>query len=157
VFPWLLRIGESMSRLIKVLCPVSREDWLSFQSALGRSSQAAQAAWERFQACDFYSDDVYLVQLDKRPQHAFKNAEVWQLWISRRDGDHSRDRTDFMRIKNEVVGEEFEAVELFPAESRLNDAANRTSLFVFIELNGRRAPRFPAGPESSRFGVVGQH
>jgi hypothetical protein len=37
---------------------------------------------------------------------------------------------DFQRIKNELVGPECEAVELYPAESRLVDSANQYHLFV---------------------------
>lgn len=40
---------------------------------------------------------------------------------------------DFQRIKNELVGKECEAVELYPAESRLVDTANQYHLFVIIE------------------------
>lgn len=34
------------------------------------------------------------------------------------------------RIKNELLGPEYEAIELFPAESRLLDSANQYHLFA---------------------------
>jgi hypothetical protein len=40
---------------------------------------------------------------------------------------------DFQRIKNELVGKECEAVELYPAESRLVDTANQYHLWVIAE------------------------
>lgn len=151
------RTGDLMAQLSKVTCPLERDAWFAYQADLGCKEQVSRASWERFARCDFYADDDYLVQVDKTPEHEFRNAEVWQLWVSRKDGGHTRSRADLMRIKNELVGEEFEAIELYPAEARLNDGANRSSLFVFIELNGKRAPRFPAGPSGRPFGVLGQH
>lgn len=44
----------------------------------------------------------------------------------------------FQRIKNELVGEEFEAVEIYPPESQLVDTANQYHLWVLPE--GMRLP-----------------
>lgn len=49
-----------------------------------------------------------------------------------------RDWRDFQRIKNELVGPEAEAAELYPAESRLVDGANQFHLWAFMG-------RFPFG------------
>lgn len=57
-------------------------------------------------------------------------AIVW-LSIKRHDGLPARDWRDLQRMKNELVGVEVEAVELFPAESRLVDNANQTHLWCF--------------------------
>lgn len=156
-WPWVLPIVNVMAFLTKVTCPVTKDAWLSYQAALGCTEQVSHASWERFVRCDFYTSEEYLVQVDSQPVHEFRRASVLQLWVSRHDGGHTRSRGDLMRIKNEIVGEEFEAIELFPAEHRVNDAANRTSLFVFLELNGTRAPRYPAGPSERGVGVLGQH
>ena len=48
---------------------------------------------------------------------------------------------DFQRIKNELVGPECEAVELYPAESRLVDTANQYHLWAVVEP----AHQFPFG------------
>lgn len=61
------------------------------------------------------------------------------LTIRNRDGSPRHDWRDFQRIKNELVGAEMEAVELYPAESRLVDTANHYHLWVF------RNYRFPFG------------
>lgn len=37
---------------------------------------------------------------------------------------------DFQRIKNELIGEEYEAVEIYPAEDRLVDTSNQYWLWV---------------------------
>lgn len=58
------------------------------------------------------------------------------------DGSARHDWRDFQRIKNELVAPEAEAVELFPAESRLVDTANHYHLWVFPEY------RFPFGMQA---------
>ena len=52
------------------------------------------------------------------------------LSIKPRDGSARHDWREFQRIKNELCGLEREAVELYPAESRLVDSANQFWLFV---------------------------
>lgn len=58
-------------------------------------------------------------------------------WIHLSIKDHDRsarhDWRDLQRIKNELVGPECDAIEIYPAESRLVDAANQYHLFVFLE------------------------
>jgi hypothetical protein len=61
------------------------------------------------------------------------------LTIRNRDGSTRHDWRDFQRIKNELVGEEAEGVELYPAESRLVDTIHHYHLWVFPEH------RFPFG------------
>ncbi len=46
---------------------------------------------------------------------------------------HHRDWRHYQRIKNEVAGAEREAVEIYPAESRLVDSANEFHLWVMPE------------------------
>jgi hypothetical protein len=47
-----------------------------------------------------------------------------QVGISLLDGSARHDWREFQRIKNDVVGPEWEAIELYPAESRLLDPSN---------------------------------
>jgi hypothetical protein len=51
------------------------------------------------------------------------------LSIKRNDKKPIREWRDLLRIKNTLVGEEVEAVELFPAMSRLIDEANQYHLW----------------------------
>lgn len=53
--------------------------------------------------------------------------------IRRRDGGMFKDWRHFQQIKNEIAGPECEAVELYPAESRKVDSANKWHLWVFPE------------------------
>ena len=46
---------------------------------------------------------------------------------------HLRDWRDFQVIKNELVGDEHQAVEIYPQESRLHDMVNIFHLWVFPE------------------------
>lgn len=65
--------------------------------------------------------------------------DVIHLSIKRWDRGHVIDWRHKQAIKNEVCGPEAEAVELYPAESRLVDNANQFHLWVL------RSGRFPFG------------
>jgi hypothetical protein len=60
------------------------------------------------------------------------------LSIKRRDRDAAHDWRHFQWIKNDVLGPEREAIELYPAESRLVDGANQYHLWVWPA--GQRIP-----------------
>lgn len=57
-------------------------------------------------------------------------AGAVHLSIKRRDREADHDWRHLQAIKNEVIGWGREGVELYPAESRLVDAANQTHLWV---------------------------
>jgi hypothetical protein len=62
--------------------------------------------------------------------------------IRRRDGGPiMRDWRHFQQIKNEMLGDECEAVELYPAESRKVDASNKYHLWGYADPTWR----FPIG------------
>lgn len=81
-----------------------------------------------------FTNDTYRVQVRRDPP-------IVQLTISRLDGEPAKDWRHFQQIKNELVGPEFEAIELFPAESRLVDMDNEYHLWVNTETGFR----FPFG------------
>ena len=81
-----------------------------------------------------FVNDIYRVQVRREPP-------IVQLSICRIDGEPCKDWRHFQQIKNELVGSEFEAVELFPAESRLVDMDNEYHLWVNTETGFR----FPFG------------
>lgn len=60
--------------------------------------------------------------------------------IKRRDKQPMHDWREMQRIKNAILGEEAEAVELYPAESRLVDSANQYHLWALPP-----GVRFPFG------------
>lgn len=60
-------------------------------------------------------------------------GDVTHLSIRRNDRQIIKDWRDFQRIKNELVGPEREAVEIYPSESRLVDTSNQFHLWVLPE------------------------
>jgi hypothetical protein len=61
-------------------------------------------------------------------------------WLSIRRNDRRaiHDWRDLQQVKNDLVGAQREAIELYPAESRLMDTANQYHLWVLPE--GERMP-----------------
>jgi hypothetical protein len=84
-------------------------------------------------------NDRYQVQLTEL------DTGLTHLSIRREDRDWPRDWRHFQRIKNELCGEEREACELYPAESRLLDGANQFHLWVLPA-----GLRFPFGYDGAR-------
>ncbi|HSI15507.1 MAG TPA: hypothetical protein VK961_25910 [Chthoniobacter sp.] len=70
-----------------------------------------------------FTNDIYRVQVRR-------DGSLVQLTIARLDGKPCKDWRHFQQIKNELVGPEFEAAELYPAESRLVDMDNEYHLWV---------------------------
>ena len=65
------------------------------------------------------------------------------VWLSIHDHERTtrHDWADFYRIKNELCGKEWEAIEIYPPDSYLVDAANQYHLWcfeqsIFIEQSG---------------------
>jgi hypothetical protein len=72
----------------------------------------------------------YTVILTRMPPLDGNGPEVVHLSIRRNDRKPIRDWRDMQRIKNELVGPECEGVEVYPAERRLVDTANKYHLWV---------------------------
>ena len=70
---------------------------------------------------DVYLNDIYEVWVYRKKMADFLVHN--ELFKAIHDWRH------FQLIKNELVGEEIEAIELYPAESRLHDTANQFHLF----------------------------
>ena len=78
-----------------------------------------------------------LYQVTYREVESYLGLLAW-LCIRRRDSAPGHDWRHLQRIKNELCGPEREALELYPAESRLVDTSNQYHLWVLPE--GMRAP-----------------
>jgi hypothetical protein len=78
-------------------------------------------------------NSIYQVNIRKWDAPGF--PPLFHLSIKRRDKDRvGKERyRDFLRIKNELVGEEHEGVELYPAMSRNVDTANQYHLWVLAD------------------------
>jgi len=70
---------------------------------------------------------------------------VYVLGIENFDESARHDWRDFQRLKNELIGPEAEALELYPAESRLLDPSNYFMLWVFP-----KGDRIPLGVRQGR-------
>jgi hypothetical protein len=85
---------------------------------------------------EIWINDLY--QVVKHPHQGMAHLNIRRI-----DGFPGRDWRHFQQIKNELCGEECEAVELYPAESRLIDQGNKYHLWVVTDP----AYRFPFGWE----------
>jgi hypothetical protein len=95
-----------------------------------------------------WQNDRYLVHVIPWPGIKIndRTVPVVQLSIRRLDRGPCRDWRDFQRIKNQLVGDEAEAIELYPAESRLVDTATQFHLWWVADP----LFRFPFGYDSGR-------
>lgn len=74
-----------------------------------------------------WKNNLYIVQ-------EFPKSEgMTLLMVRRNDAAPIRSWSDMQRIKNELMGEDRVAVEVYPAESDLIDLANMYHLWVFQE------------------------
>lgn len=100
------------------------------RAGIAQSTIDAQQA--RLLAEQIYKNDKYQVNIGNCPV-----PEGWpamlHLSIKRIDRAWIHDWRELQQIKNELVGSENEAVELYPAESRLCDSANQYHLWVFVD------------------------
>jgi len=92
----------------------------------------ARKAAERGFKGEVYLNDKYqvIVQRNDGPEGW---PDIIHLSIKRRDKDVIHDWRELQEIKNAIVGPENEAVELYPAESRLVDSANQFHLWCLSE------------------------
>lgn len=92
-----------------------------------------------------YKNNLYQVQVvhssdwDKVHENSIQQPDVPMFWLSIKMLDRRvlRDWRHLQRIKNELIGEEHEGVEVFPAESRLVDGANQYHMWVFADPKHR--------------------
>lgn len=95
------------------------------------------SVWEN----DTYTVTVRRYENDK----VFHNPHgMVQLGVCSADGTARHDWRDLQAIKNQLVGEDAEAFELFPAETRLMDPSNYYTLWCFPKF------RIPVGTDIRR-------
>lgn len=96
---------------------------------------------------EIWCNDIYMVFLTRK--HPALNPAIPPMtWLSikRHDKEPCNDWRDFQFIKNQLVGEECEASQLYPAESRLVDGSNQYHLFCLVDPT----LRFPYGFNDGR-------
>jgi hypothetical protein len=92
-----------------------------------------------------YRNSRYTVFVRKVKATAPGWPDAAWLSIKRNDRDVCRDWRDFQRIKTELIGPDYEGVELYPAESRLVDGANQYHLWVPLDPRWRLPYGFDDG------------
>jgi hypothetical protein len=115
----------------------------------GGSVASADALVASMRTQTIYRNDVYQVQVTPVPaghpcgprnDADMPSTMVW-LSIKRNNRQPIHDWRELQAIKDAILGPECEAVELYPAASRLNDGANQYHLWGFTDP----AIRFPFG------------
>jgi hypothetical protein len=85
-----------------------------------------------------YQNNLYRVEIVHTPP---TTPTYTHLSITRLDGGTCKEWAHLQAIKNEIVGPEHEAIELFPAESRLVNTGHQYHLWVHSDPGFR----FPLG------------
>lgn len=102
--------------------------------AEGMTRSQAKACIAESMKGECYKNDVYTVI--KREADGLGGVIV-HLSIRRNDRRAQRDWRDFQAIKDQLLGPEEEAVEIYPAQSRLVDTANQFHLW---SMRGAQVP-----------------
>tara|TARA_Y100000817_G_scaffold304636_1_gene287859 strand:- start:1988 stop:2479 length:492 start_codon:yes stop_codon:yes gene_type:complete len=97
-------------------------------TALGMPKSKAKKKIREIEAQERFKNDLYRCEITNRDDHGWI-----ELCITRHDKQAIHDWRHFQYIKNDIVGPEREALELYPAESRLVDSANSYWLYVAPE------------------------
>jgi hypothetical protein len=90
--------------------------------------QFVEGAIQRMTSLNIYENNLYHVEITY-------SLPFIHINIHRHDGKPCTEPGHFQVIKDELVGVEYEAVELFPAESRLVDTSNEYHLWVCADRN----------------------
>lgn len=78
-----------------------------------------------------YSNDLYNCQIVSVEHNDGVGAEITELSITRKDRKAIHDWRHLQFIKNDILGKDVEAVEIYPDEDRLVDTANTYWLYGF--------------------------
>ena len=100
-----------------------------------------------FEKQERWENNLYRAQVHPTPSLS-KGENPWnvtEVSITRVDQEAIHDWRHFQYIKNDIFGDDREAVELYPVEARLMDTANTYWLYVLPE--GKIFP----------FGLTGRH
>lgn len=106
-----------------------------------RKEELIQETVKRANDCVRWNNDKYQVSIFQAEVYDENWPAMWHLSIRRHDRYPVFNWRDIQTIKNELIGPENEAIQLFPAESRLVDGANQYHLFALKDP----AMQFPFG------------
>lgn len=117
--------------------PSTPRAWTPFQRVTEVINRATKESVELAPNSELWVNNQYVVHLYRHASNTPGHPDMIHLAITRQDQGHARDWRHLQRIKNELVGPEHEMVEVFPAESRLVDAANTLHLWGFDDTKQR--------------------
>lgn len=90
--------------------------------------------YERLMNDKIFINDLYQVHVDVNSHREnILGVPIIHLSIKRIDKEPIHDWREMQEIKNLILGNEVEAVELYPAESRLVDMANQYHMWCLPE------------------------
>lgn len=124
--------------------PVSRKKFREQCIAAGGTKADADEMYRQAKHEETWVNEKYVVMIRRDANHGFGDSlpgGMFELSVRRQDRGTDIDWREIQAIKNQIVGEENEMVELYPAESRKRDAANQ---FWFYGFNDPTV-RFPFG------------
>jgi hypothetical protein len=128
-----VKVNSSMPGMRRTslwVTPTKREAMVAHIMNVGAASKlGAEELLDRKLHEETWTNGVYTCVVDR-------SGDMVHLSIKRVDRGHVKDWRHLQQIKNDILGDEAEAVELFPAESRRVDIANQFHLWC--KLPGER-------------------
>jgi hypothetical protein len=124
-----------MTRLVFLPACVTtdRETLIERAIAAGADRAVAEETIDKMADGETFLSECGTYQVIRRPTANGFGLEMVSLSIKRVDREPIHDWRILQEIKNALVGEECEAIEIFPAESRLVDTANQYWLWCFTD------------------------
>ena len=111
-----------------------KEQIAEYMQQHGLDRKAAKKFYNEMMNDEIWINDIYQVAIHRNtPNHNMKGIKIDHFSIKRRDKEPVHDWRDLQEIKNLLAGPEFEAIEIYPRESRRVDTANQYHLWVFPE------------------------
>lgn len=111
-----------------VLLSLSQSPWVPCSPAHVTAKDVPMVGGEGI--ADLWENDRYYGTVRRYRNGFFVGNSAWAtIGISAKDESARHDWRDFQQIKNDLIGREWEAVELYPADSRLVDPSNRFYLW----------------------------
>ena len=135
-------MSSNWEPLVKTSTPKRAIAWKHLVEEFGVAKQYAKNLLRYMDSMTYWQNSTYFVSTKKRNGHgSYDFAKetyngVWtgeSMWISfhRHDREPVIDWRDMQNSKNDVAGPEWEAIQIFPSESRLMDTANEYHMFAF--------------------------
>lgn len=126
--------APAMGPFFAARLPDSALDAHALATRFGITREAAQEQVEHLRGQAVYMNERYQVNVQViRAPFGPDTGDVFWLSIKRRDREVIHDWRELQAIKNQIVGDEHEGFEVYPAESRLVDLANQFHLWVFAD------------------------